>query len=370
MGDGCFTDGDAVEDTADTWLTPKHGKKYRRRQREAATPASMKKDPKMHKKDDSKDGGNTTGADWMQGMRACIQEELSILKVELRKEMLEGLHLEIENAKKDMHAFVKEEVNRAHGTKLHELKEILNTTCNDMLDKVRKDSIAQIRLESLVNESRIVGKVKKELQAEGMKLNGDAQELEKKLASCEEKVEAREREMKSWTEMAAATKKQIEDASPWIEVVKKNKGVVNTVEVMNATLEEEARRKARAMRVRVQGWGEKGTPLEDAQKLCEKMNVTNVPILDAWRMGDGKDARGRILMLKFADLNKKASFLAQRKALKGLNVYLGDDLTPAQVAHRNACMPKVHEARKNGMWAVYRDGRVIITERRASTSSL
>lgn len=52
-------------------------------------------------------------------------------------------------------------------------------------------------------------------------------------------------------------------------------------------------------------------------------------------------------------------------ALKGSKIYIGDDLTPSQVAHRRAAMTEVHEARKAGKWAVYRDGRVIISDARA-----
>ena len=44
----------------------------------------------------------------------------------------------------------------------------------------------------------------------------------------------------------------------WIEVVKKQKvAIVNRVEVINGTLEEEAKRKACALHVRVIGWTEK-----------------------------------------------------------------------------------------------------------------
>ena len=71
----------------------------------------------------------------------------------------------------------------------------------------------------------------------------------------------------------------------WIDVTKENKGSTgNKVDIMNSTLEEEARRKARALRVHVVGWAEKGTPQEDAKNLSVKIKADKVPIVDAWRV--------------------------------------------------------------------------------------
>lgn len=175
-----------------------------------------------------------------------------------------------------------------------------------------------------------------------------------------------EKEIRSFAEVTKQTKADVEENTKWIDVVKKQKEVpVDKVAVMNATLEEEAKRRARALHVRVTGWGEKSSPKEDAKDLGTKMGVLELPIIDAWRVG--KDAtKTRALILKFPDMEKKRVFLSKRTTLKGEKIYLDEDLTPAQVAHRKEHMSKVFEARKNGKWAVYRDGRVIITERRSS----
>lgn len=66
-------------------------------------------------------------------------------------------------------------------------------------------------------------------------------------------------------------------------------------------------------------------------------------------------------MLKFKDFESWAQFLEKRVALKATKIYLGDDLTPLQVEQG---MVQVMEARKAGKWAVHRDGRVIITDKR------
>ena len=65
-------------------------------------------------------------------------------------------------------------------------------------------------------------------------------------------------------------------------------------------------------------------------------------------------------------MEKKTAFLSKRTTLKGEKIYLSADLTPAQVAHRKENMPRVLAARQEGKWAYYRDGRVIIIEKRVA----
>lgn len=175
-----------------------------------------------------------------------------------------------------------------------------------------------------------------------------------------------EKELKSFAEVTKKTQVEIEENAKWIDVVKKNKGIpANKIEVMNATLEEETKRKVRALHVRVTGWNEKHSPQEDAKALATKIGAQDVPILDTWRAG--KDpSKPRALIIKFTDMDTRRAFLSKRGALKGEKIYLDDDLTPAQVAHRKEHMPRVLEARKEGKWAVYREGKVIITERRSA----
>lgn len=65
----------------------------------------------------------------------------------------------------------------------------------------------------------------------------------------------------------------------------------------------------------------------------------------------------------------RQTFLAKRAALKGKDIFLGDDLTPAQVAHRKECMPEAEKARKQGKFAVYRDGCVLPSDNTRPVSS-
>ena len=181
-----------------------------------------------------------------------------------------------------------------------------------------------------------------------------------------------EKEIKSFADVAKQKMENVEhvvkENAEWIEVVKKHKGTPeNRVEVMNATLEEEARRRAHALHVRVVAWEGNGSPQEDAKALATKIGASDVPIASAWRVGKG-EPQLKVLLLRFGDMDAKQAFLSKRVALKGEKIYLNEDLTPAQVAHRREHIPKVLEAQKEGKFAMYRDGRVIIMEKRSPAS--
>ena len=135
--------------------------------------------------------------------------------------------------------------------------------------------------------------------------------------------------------------------------------------IINDTLEEEKRRKARGLNVRVVGWKEDKSPKEDALAVCARMGPPDKKPVDAWRVG--KDvSKERPLILKFSNLEERKAFLSHCPSLKGETIFLVDDLAIVQVAHRKECMPRILEARKARKWTVYRDGKVIIGEKRSA----
>ena len=115
------------------------------------------------------------------------------------------------------------------------------------------------------------------------------------------------------------------------------------------------------MHVRVVGWAEKGRPQEDAKNLGTKIGASDISFASVWRVGKDQ-SRAKALIIRFMDIDKKKAFLSKRKALKGEKIYLDDNLTPTQMAHRKENMPQVVDARKEGKWAVYRASKVIITK--------
>ena len=158
----------------------------------------------------------------------------------------------------------------------------------------------------------------------------------------------------------------------WVEVVKKNlrKEAKEEVQkdIVHTTLEEEKMRQARRLNIRVSGIQESkdSTPEEDGRALCTKLGYKvedPLPFTKAWRVG--KDTtKTRALLLQFPSELARTTFMKKKVILRGLReepiIYLDDDLTKMQQDHRRACMPRVHQARKEGKRAMYRDGRVII----------
>ena len=66
---------------------------------------------------------------------------------------------------------------------------------------------------------------------------------------------------------------------------------------------------------------------------------------------------------KIQQHGNQSGFYEKRVALRALQgdpVYIDDDLTVLQVKHRQTCMPKIKELRKEGKKVFYRDGRIFV----------
>ena len=199
---------------------------------------------------------------------------------------------------------------------------------------------------------------------------GEISEVDKEVIK-EELAKAMKEELEVKTK---AITEQIEASRDgWVEVVKRNlkkeakeDAQKEELLIVHTTLEEEKMRHARRLNIRVTGIGEKdSTPDMDGRQLCSKLGYKEdqpLPFAKAWRAG--KDlTKKRPLILNFPSEEARSTFIRKRVILRGLTgppIYLDDDLTKMQVEHRRACMPKVHQARKEGKRATYRDGRVII----------
>ncbi|MCO5582601.1 hypothetical protein L7F22_036499 [Adiantum nelumboides] len=116
--------------------------------------------------------------------------------------------------------------------------------------------IAELKVQVEACKQKVSTVVKNEIQ----KSKEAIAAVETSVSKVRENVE---KKVHTWAEMAKdakqkvdAVNKEVKECAPWIEVVKKNKGMPsNQTEVMNATLEEEAKRKVRALRIRVVGRG-------------------------------------------------------------------------------------------------------------------
>ena len=101
------------------------------------------------------------------------------------------------------------------------------------------------------------------------------------------------------------------------------------------------------------------------------MSIPEPTHTGAWRVGKkGNDGTGsskeRALIVRFPTWEAKKEFLKNRPVLKKTGIFLGDDLTLAQIAHMQEKMPEIKAAREKGKIAFYRGGRVVILERRTT----
>ena len=138
-----------------------------------------------------------------------------------------------------------------------------------------------------------------------------------------------EQEIQTFADAAKQTRADLDENTKWIGAAKKQQIMpITTVEVMTATIQEDAKRKVRVLHVRVTGWQEKGNPMEDAHSLATIMGFSELVATLAWSVG----TNFRALILKFVDMEKEKAFLRKRGMLKGEKFYLDKDFTPAQVA--------------------------------------
>ena len=62
-------------------------------------------------------------------------------------------------------------------------------------------------------------------------------------------------------------------------------------------------------------------------------------------------------------MEARKEFLKKRPTLKDTGIFLGDDLTLAQIAHMQEMMSEITTAREKGKFAFYRGGKVVILEK-------
>lgn len=178
----------------------------------------------------------------------------------------------------------------------------------------------------------------------------------------------------SWVDVITKTQKKADEAEKWIEVAKKGKGkestTIPTPTIINMTLEEEQRRKNRALHVRVTGLKDRDDVEGEVKELLTMMGG-EATHTKAWRVGkrregSGETSKERALIMRFPSMETKKDFLKRRPTLKKTGIFLGDDLTLSQLAHMQEVMPEIRKAREKGKVAFYRDGRVVIMERRSA----
>ena len=96
-------------------------------------------------------------------------------------------------------------------------------------------------------------------------------------------------------------------------------------------------------------------------EILEKRVKKAIPLVD---IGEPSmvEIRGQHVVLRYLYLKEKIAVMKQTRALKGTKVWMADELTPLQLKSKKEELAKVHEARRQGKWAVYRFGKARIED--------
>ena len=111
-----------------------------------------------------------------------------------------------------------------------------------------------------------------------------------------------------------------------------------------------------------------GNVEDEVKELLQRMGIPEPTHTGAWRVGKkGIDGKGNVkekaLILRFPTMESRKEFLKKRPALKKTGIFLGDDITLAQITHMQELKPENKAARESGTIAFYRGGKVVVLER-------
>ena len=312
-------------------------------------------------------------------MQTMIKVELSLMRVDIEREM----HAAVVASKNDMHTTLKGEMHAIVRAEVNVLECVMQKRLDDALAVFEswKSNVEK----RISDKDALIEELKGELAAlksipgkEGENQPSMIKELEnikEQVKTLREEEEQKSRTASSWADVLTKTQKKVDEAEKWIEVAKKGKDKIPeatpTSTIINMTIEEEQRRRTRALHVRVTGLKDTENVEEEVKELLKRMGISEPTHTGAWRVGKkGNDGKGkskeRALIMRFPTLDVRGEFLKKRSTLKETGIFLGDDLTLAQVAHMQEMLPEIQAARKKGKIAFYRGGRVVILERRTA----
>ena len=94
-------------------------------------------------------------------------------------------------------------------------------------------------------------------------------------------------------------------------------------------------------------------------EILERRVKQAIPLVD---IGEPSmvEIKGPHVVLRYLYLKEKIAVMKQARALKGTKIWIADELTPLQLKSKKEELAKVHEARRQGKWAVYRFGKALI----------
>lgn len=97
--------------------------------------------------------------------------------------------------------------------------------------------------------------------------------------------------------------------------------------------------------------------------LEEKLQIPNLEIERAHRVGSRDDHRPRPIVARFTKFEHREAVMRNLTKLRGTRIFVNEDLCPASQRIRAAQLPQMKQARSEGKIAFFRHTRLIIKER-------
>lgn len=97
--------------------------------------------------------------------------------------------------------------------------------------------------------------------------------------------------------------------------------------------------------------------------LESKLQLPGVVLERAHRVGPRQDTKPRTVVARFTRYCDREAAIRRGSHLKGTNIFLNEDLSPASLAIKNAQMPLFKQARAEGKIAFFRHTKLVIKER-------
>ena len=105
------------------------------------------------------------------------------------------------------------------------------------------------------------------------------------------------------------------------------------------------------------------------QLLEDKLQLTQVNLERAHRVGPNEHSHTRTIVARFEKYNEREAALRSAKKLKGTGIYFNEDLCPASLEIKKQQLPQMKQAREAGKIAYFRHTRLIIKDRTSQQSS-
>lgn len=99
-------------------------------------------------------------------------------------------------------------------------------------------------------------------------------------------------------------------------------------------------------------------------KLLEtKLQLPSMKIERAHRVGLNKLIQPRPVVVRFAKYSDREAVLRNAKKLKGMGIYVNEDLCPASLEEKRRHIPRMRKAREEGKIAFFRHTKLIVKEK-------